>query len=48
MMEILAGPSVDVSLAGLEGDVRVKMESLWLKSRQVRAQPEQVSGRILE
>ena len=35
-----AGPSVDVFPAGLEGDVRVKVESLRRRSGQVTAQPE--------
>ena len=48
MMEIPTGPSVDVSPAGLEGDVRVKVECLRRRSSQVTAQPEQVSDRILE
>ena len=47
MVKIPARPSVDVSPARLEGDVRVKVECLWRRSRQVTAQPEQVSGRVL-
>ena len=48
MVKIPAGPSVDVSPAGLEGNVRVEMECLQCRSRQVTAQPEQVSGRVLD
>ena len=48
MVKVPAGPSVDASPAGLEGDVRVEADCLRRRSRQVAAQPEQVSGQVLE
>lgn len=37
MVEIPGGSLVDVAQAGLEGDVWVKVECLWCRSRQVTA-----------
>ena len=48
LAEIPVGPLVGVSPMGLEGDVWMKVESQWRRSRQVTAQPEQVNGRVLK